>query len=73
MVESGGSGVIYTNGLFMWPGVRIGYTQTTKDGYVLSTLSLRPLIFNVEGFLTPDECDYIKTVSEAYMAPRFVY
>ena len=36
----------------MWPGVEEGYTQYTQEGYKLTTISLRPLVFEAEAFLT---------------------
>ena len=43
---------LFTNGLWLWPGVEEGYTQYTQEGYKLTTISLRPLVFEVEEFLT---------------------
>ena len=43
---------LFTNGLWMWPGVEEGYTQYTQEGYKLTTISLRPLVFEAEAFLT---------------------
>lgn len=61
-------GVIYTNGNFIWPGVSVGFTRTTPEGYQVETLSLRPLVLRVKNFLTFDECDYIRSQSEPHMA-----
>lgn len=43
---------LFTNGLWMWPGVEEGYIQYTQEGYKLTTISLRPLVFEAEAFLT---------------------
>jgi hypothetical protein len=44
-----GSAVIYTNGLWIWPAVRVGHVHTTPEGFHLETLSLRPVILSVAG------------------------
>ena len=59
--------IVQTNGLWRWPGVREGYTQTTVDGVTLTTLSVRPLVLKVQNFLSYDECDRIKGLSERHM------
>ena len=59
--------VIYTGASFIWPGVSIGHRQRTPEGFVLETLSLRPLVFKVENFLSHEECDYIRSESEGFM------
>lgn len=61
-------GIIYTNGNFIWPGVSVGFTRTTPEGYQVETLSLRPLVLRVKNFLTFAECDYIRAQSEPHMA-----
>ena len=61
------SAIIYTNGLFLWPGVEIGHIHHINLGYDLKTISLRPLIFEVMNFLSDEECDWIKMTSEPHM------
>ena len=56
--------ILYTGGSFMWPGVKVGYRRKMHEGYMMETISLRPLVFKVENFLTEEECDYIKSESE---------
>lgn len=60
-------GIIFTNGLWMWPGVRPGYTWTLDEQTVLTTLSLRPLVFMSSNFLTDEECDNIISDSEPHL------
>ena len=61
------SAIIYTNGLFLWPGIEIGHVHHIDLGFDLKTISLRPLIFEVLNFLTDEECDWIKMTSEPHM------
>jgi len=58
---------IHTNGHWLWPGVREGYVQYTVERVKLTTLSIRPLVFRAHQFLSYEECDQIKTLSEPYM------
>lgn len=60
----------YTGGRFQWPGVRVGYVRplALPDGVKeLQTLSLKPLVFSISGFLAPDECDYIRTEASPHL------
>ena len=59
--------IVYTGGTFMWPGVRKGFRRRTPDGYMMETLSLQPLVFRVENFLTDEECEYVKAESEGVL------
>lgn len=59
--------IIFTNGQWLWPGVSIGFTRNTTQGYTLKTLSLRPLVLEVDDFLTEDECDWIRMTAEPSM------
>ena len=56
--------ILYTGGTFMWPGIRAGHRRKTQEGYMMETLSLRPLVFRIENFLTDEECDYARIQSE---------
>lgn len=62
--------LVYEGGSFIWPGVRVGHTQLVAlaEGapVVMETLSLQPLVFSIDDFLTLAECDYI----QAHAAPR---
>lgn len=70
--------VIMRGGQWLWPGVRIGFKRTVdlsmvpglpagrtaeKRNATLETLSLRPLVVSVEGFLSDEECDIIQEVA----------
>ena len=61
------SAIIYTNGLFLWPGVEIGHVHQSNLGFDIKTISLRPLVFEVMTFLSDEECDWIRTTSEPHM------
>ena len=56
-----------SSGAFRWDGVEVGHSRTLKlaDGatLVMRTLSLRPLAFLLEGFLTAAECDRLIALS----------
>ena len=61
---------IFTNGIWMFPGVRVGYEQNAFDGHrniKVTTLSLRPLVLRAYNFLGPSECDHIIKKSEPQM------
>ena len=60
--------LVYEGGRFIWPGVRVGHeTAVSLDGGAkmakMVTLSMQPLVFEIEDFLTIDECDYIQEFS----------
>jgi len=69
---------VMRGGQWLWPGVRIGFRRTVdlsavpglsrgrmaeKRNATLETLSLRPLVVSVEGFLSDEECDIIQKVA----------
>ena len=70
--------IIMRGGQWLWPGVRIGFRRTVdlstvpglpkgreaeKRNATLETLSLRPLVISVEGFLSDEECDIIQELA----------
>ncbi|CAK4266386.1 unnamed protein product [Aphanomyces euteiches] len=46
--------------LWVWPGIRVGHKRTV-DCVTMTTLSLSPLVYDVEGFLTAEEAEAIIT------------
>mmetsp|Transcript_379 Transcript_379/g.726 ORF Transcript_379/g.726 Transcript_379/m.726 type:complete len:512 (+) Transcript_379:136-1671(+) len=71
-IVASGMIVITQGGNWMWPGVREGFQRTielapsrnaaaTSDSHniTIETLSLKPLVLSIEGFLTDKECDYV--------------
>lgn len=51
-------------GEWMWPAVRVGFTQDAEGvlggaPLMLRTLSLRPVVFEVEGFILPHETEEV--------------
>ncbi|CAK4101095.1 unnamed protein product, partial [Aphanomyces euteiches] len=46
--------------LWVWPGIRVGHKRTV-DGVTMTTLSLSPLVYDVEGFFTAEEAEAIIT------------
>lgn len=59
----------FEGGLFVWPGVRVGYSRTVGfdpqfGAITLVTRSLQPLIFLVDPLLSDDECRHIISIAE---------
>ena len=61
-----GSLVISQGGMWVWPPVREGFKRIVDissgaqpQSVTIETLSLKPLVVSIKGFLTDDECDYI--------------
>ena len=75
-VHAGGRVVlVYVGGQFIHPGVRLGFERALDaagHAVKLVTLSLRPLIFSISGFLTVAECDHIIATAEPDMAKSLV-
>eukprot|EP00929_Paragymnodinium_shiwhaense_P034782 TRINITY_DN18881_c0_g1_i1.p1 TRINITY_DN18881_c0_g1~~TRINITY_DN18881_c0_g1_i1.p1 ORF type:complete len:509 (+),score=87.74 TRINITY_DN18881_c0_g1_i1:83-1609(+) len=51
-------------GRFMWPAVRVGFEQEAEgirngETLIVKTLSIRPAVFEVAGFILPHEADRI--------------
>ncbi|CAK4175232.1 unnamed protein product [Aphanomyces euteiches] len=46
--------------LWVWPGIRVGHKRTV-DGVTMTTLSLSPLVYDVEGFFTAEEAEALIT------------
>ena len=75
---------LYTGGQFIWPGVRIGHKTrvpipithgTEGEGGLthkiveMTTMSLRPTVMVLSGFLTEAECAFIKDYAKSRMVP----
>ncbi|KAL7552761.1 hypothetical protein ACHAWF_015999 [Thalassiosira exigua] len=70
-IATSGVIVVSQGGNWVWPGVREGFERTiqlapsksapTKKprNITIETLSLKPLVVSVKGFLSEEECDYI--------------
>lgn len=72
--------LVYEGGQFIWPGISIGFERLIHLYSImplgdpdmadrhhvakLETLSLEPLVFSVDHFLTDEECEYIQTEAE---------
>ena len=59
-----GSMLAFEGGLFLWPGVRVGYRRTVGSDplfgdITLITQSLQPLVFLVDPLLSAPECAHI--------------
>ena len=63
--------LLFEGGQWIWPGVRKGYRRTIDIGpdrnATLETLSLYPLVLSVDGFLSEEECDYVKQAAAPTM------
>ncbi|CAK4702154.1 unnamed protein product [Aphanomyces euteiches] len=44
--------------IWVWPGIRVGYRRIV-NGMVMTTLSLAPIVYDVEGFFSAEEADAI--------------
>ena len=68
---------IFEGGQFVWPGIRIGHKTVVNNlqgiGHVtMETLSMTPLVFSVEEFLTDDEIETILQLSLPHLKPSGV-
>eukprot|EP01043_Picozoa_sp_COSAG02_P004751 COSAG02_NODE_126_length_34895_cov_10.960886_3_plen_430_part_00 len=59
----------FEGGLFVWPGVRVGYSRTVGfnpqfGAITLVTRSLQPLIFLVDPLLSDHECKHVVSIAE---------
>ncbi|RQM27317.1 hypothetical protein B5M09_002787 [Aphanomyces astaci] len=45
--------------LWVWPGIAVGYSRVVDSSVTLTTLSLSPLVFDVEHFFQSNEADVI--------------
>lgn len=72
--------LLFEGGIFMWPGVRVGYRQdvhllgssssfhrSDARTVTLETLSMEPLVLAIDNFLDMKECDYIRQNSESHV------
>eukprot|EP00927_Polykrikos_kofoidii_P009484 TRINITY_DN13950_c1_g1_i1.p1 TRINITY_DN13950_c1_g1~~TRINITY_DN13950_c1_g1_i1.p1 ORF type:complete len:501 (-),score=63.32 TRINITY_DN13950_c1_g1_i1:54-1556(-) len=56
-------------GQWMWPAVRVGFEQTAEgvlggSPLKLVTLSVRPVVFKVDGFILPEETDAVVAIGK---------
>jgi prolyl 4-hydroxylase len=63
---------VFKGGVFIWPGVAVGHVQTVTGlqgiGSIdMTTLSMEPLVFGMQHFLTQSECDYIQNRSAPHL------
>ena len=78
-MATGGPLLLFVGGAFIHPGVRIGFRRSVPlppasggGTSVLVTMSLSPLVFSVQSFLTIGECDHIIGASSPHMAKSLV-
>ena len=77
-----GTSLLFTGGVFFWPGVKIGYERLINDveGFgekegkqlYLKTLSIRPLIFEIHDFIAMEECDHLIEKSRTHIKSSVV-
>ncbi len=69
---------LFEAGNFIWPGLRVGHERSVgtvagrDKAVVFKTMSLRPLVFEVDNFLSPAECDHIIALAEPHMGQSVV-
>mmetsp|Transcript_7052 Transcript_7052/g.18410 ORF Transcript_7052/g.18410 Transcript_7052/m.18410 type:complete len:338 (+) Transcript_7052:380-1393(+) len=81
-LEKGDLACVYEGGQFLWPGWEIGHVthmevpildastrEETWRTIPIKTVSLRPLVFVLEGFLADDECEYIISYASKRLVP----
>lgn len=74
------TGLIIEGGSFIWPGVRIGFKRVVfvptpsanGDSFTMETISMDPLIFGIENFLTLREVEYIQGRATPHMTQSSV-
>ena len=76
-IAASGMLVVTNGGNWVWPPVREGFkstieiasSSTSSDTHniTIETLSMKPLVLSISGFLTDDECDYIAKKAEPSM------
>lgn len=78
-VNPTGTSILVEGGVFFWPGVKVGHTTVVKhvagfegEPVVLTTLSMRPLIFEVDGIMREDECDHLIAHAKSHMKESVV-
>lgn len=83
LVRDYGVFLLFESGQFIWPGIRIGFRRSVDLYSVmppespdlserhrvveLETLSVRPLVLSVTGFLSTEECQHIQRLAEPSM------
>ena len=75
-IVASGMAVVAQGGNWLWPGVREGFERTIElapsndagasgsRNITIETLSLKPLVLSIKGFLSEEECDYIAKKAE---------
>ena len=71
-VLKNGMVLLMEGGAWVWPGVREGFQRQvhlhdTKMTILLETLSLRPLLFSVQHFISEKECDEVQRISKPHV------
>merc|ERR1712032_916335 len=75
-----GTAYLFEGGNFVWPGVKPGHTRVVSDvvGSVaevtrevtMTTLSLKPLLYEVKGVLSDEDCDHIIETAKPFIKAR---
>merc|ERR1712032_1398679 len=71
-----GTAYLFEVGNFVWPGVKPGHTRIVSDvagsvgDVTLTTLSLKPLLYEVKGALSDEDCDHIIKTAGPFMTTR---
>ncbi|KAJ1628178.1 hypothetical protein T492DRAFT_841789 [Pavlovales sp. CCMP2436] len=82
-LKPGSLACVYEGGQFLWSGWRIGHVTTVEVRLVdgigevkrrpveSTTLSLRPLVLELSGFLSDSECDYARHFAQQKLVLRY--
>ncbi len=69
---------LFEGGNFVWPGIEVGHERKVatraglSDLITFKTVSLRPLVFEIDNFLKPEECDHIIDLAKPHMGASIV-
>jgi prolyl 4-hydroxylase len=70
-LHSLGMFLLLEGGQWVWPGVRKGFVRHVRldetRNATIETLSTHPLVFSVDGFLSHEECDWIRERAKPQM------
>lgn len=73
-LQEHGAVYVFEGGVFVWPGIRRGFERTLHMNaggtVVMTTLSLQPLVFSLDGLLSDEQCSWIVDQGKAHMRPH---
>ena len=66
---------VYEAGVFIWPGIRLGYqrvvpvnaSDSNQSSVTMTTLSLQPLVFSIKRLLSDQQCEWLIQTGKRHM------